>query len=300
MNLILTILIIFTIIIILLYLYRSSCYINKMSNRNLEEYTKYPLINESKIPNVIYSYWHDNQLPSFVQKCVNSWKNHNPSYKIIILNKNNINEYIPFDIFKLKFAKTHQQIADFIRIYLIYEYGGFWLDSTIYLNKSLDWVHSYQINENSEFVGFKINRLNGYESPLNSPIVENWFLASIPKSQFMLDWKNVFYSMNDYNTIDDYVNFIKSTTNINSIILHHYLTMHIACQYILQNSKYKYKLSLLDAEKGPFLYLCSINWDNIYLIPILLYFRGTECPLIKYRGQERKLIDTLLLSSLFK
>jgi hypothetical protein len=294
------IIVIILIILILAYLYKSFCYINQISNAKFEEYTKYPLVNESKIPNVIYSYWHDECLPSFVKKCVNSWKRHNPSYKIIILNKNNINKYIPFDIFKFKFANTQQQIADFIRIYLISEYGGIWLDSTIYLNKPLDWVHSYQVNENSEFVGFQIAKIGDYKDTIPKPIIENWFLSAIPKSKFMLDWKNIFFSMNDYNTIDDYVNFIKSTTDIKAIGAPHYLTMHIACQYILQNNNPDYKLSLLEAEKGPFLYLHVINWNNYYLPAIIIYLKGTESPIIKYRGPERKLITYLLLDILFK
>jgi len=287
------------IIFIIIYIIKNIYNIVKISNENFEEYSKYPLVKQSKIPNIIYTYWHDENIPPFINKCINSWKKYNPTYNIIILNKNNISKYISIDIYNLKFAKTQQQIADFIRIYILAQNGGIWLDATIYLNASLDWIHSYQVNENSEFVGFKINGTCKYKGTLPAPIVENWFLSCIPNSQFIKDWKDMFFSINNYNSIDDYVSFITKTTDLKGIDAPNYLTMHIACQYILQNFKKNYTLSLLEAEKGPFLYLNTINWDNIYLLPILLYFKGKESLIVKYRGPERKFIDTFKLYHLF-
>ncbi len=295
------IIIIILIISILIIIINKLLYaINKISKHNFKEYNKYPIIKSSKIPNVIYTYWHNENIPTFINKCINSWKRHNPSYDIIIINKNNINKYIPFDIYKLKFAKSNQQVADFIRIYVLSVNGGIWLDASIYLNKSLDWVHSYQVNENSEFIGYKIDGTCKYKETLKYPIVENWFLSCIPNSKFMKDWNDMFFSINNYNSINDYVNFINKTTDLNGICSPTYLTMHIACQYILQNYNHNYKLSLLDAENGPYLYNEAINWNMIYLIPLMLYYKGTESPIIKYRGPERKLIDKLKLYYLLK
>ncbi len=300
MNKILLLIIIIIILFISKYLFDNILYIINIKRETFDEYNKYSIVKKSKIPNVIYTYWHDNNLPIFVKKCINSWERYNSSYDIIILNKDNISKYIPFDIFKLKYAKTHQQIADFIRIYVLSHYGGIWLDSTIYLNKSLDWIHSYQVNENSEFVGFKINGTCKYEGTLPQPIVENWFLSCIPNSQFMKDWNDMFFSMNNYDSIDDYIKFIKTKTDLKGIHDPKYLTMHIACQYILQNPQHNYKLSLLDAERSPYLYLSKIKWDHNNLLPILIYFKGTEGPIIKYRGPERKFIDRFRLYYLYK
>lgn len=287
-------------VLISIYLYRSSYYINKLSNNKFEEYSKYPLVKTSKIPNVIYTYWHSDKIPTFVKKCINSWKRHNPTYTIHILNKKTVSDFIPFDIYKLKFAKTQQIISDFIRLYLISTYGGFWLDSTIYLNKPLDWVHAYQVNENSEFVGFKIGETHNLEKQLKNPIVESWFLAAIPNSDFMKDWKETFYSLNDYKTKNEYINFIKSSTNIDGIGSPTYLVIHVACQYVLQNPKHNYKISILDAVKGPYLYHQTISWNYLFVIPIFLYYKGTESPIVKYRGPERRIIEYSQIYLLYK
>ena len=115
-----------------------------------------------------------------------------------------------------------------------------------------------------------------------------------------MDWNNMYYSVHDYNNINEYIDFIKKNTDLKGIDSPDYLTMHITCMYILQNYKTDYKLSLLQAENGPFLYLDKINWDYKYLLPIILYFKGTESPIVKYRGPDRDFINKLYLYKLYK
>jgi len=278
------------------------CYIsNNISNTTFPEYVKYENKSFSKIPNVIYTYWHSGEHPTLVKKCIQSWRRHNPSYKIVIISKENIKDYIPFDIDTLRFANTQQQKSDFIRCYILAANGGIWLDASLYLNQSLDWIHSYQHAENSEFVGYK---LNGFTYLDNSPVIENWFMACIPNSTFMKDWTNTFYSMNRYETIKDYVESLKRKTDFQKIDDPYYLTMHIACQYVLQN-KNSYKLSLLEAEKGPFLYLNKMYenrfnplryWNHIYFIPLMMIHKSKESPVVKYRQGERMIIEKLYLT----
>jgi hypothetical protein len=262
----------------------------EMSCVTFLEYNKYGKRSFSKIPNVIYTYWNSPNRPPLVEKCINSWRRHNPTYEIIILSQDNIKDYIPFDVNSLRFAKTQQQKADFIRIYLLSVNGGIWLDSSLYLNESLDWIHGYQYNENSEFVGYKLKCIQ----TTNIPVVENWFLACIPNSKFINDWKDKFYSINNYDTIKQYVNDIKKSTDFQNIKSLTYLTMHIACQYILQKPN-TYKISLLEAEKGPFLYNHKINWNLLFLIPSIRHVNKQKCPVIKYRGSERFIIEKLKL-----
>ena len=51
--------------------------------------------NSQEIPKIIWTYWHAKELPEFVELCINSWKKHNPSWQINILNDDNLNDYIP-------------------------------------------------------------------------------------------------------------------------------------------------------------------------------------------------------------
>ena len=92
----------------------------------------------------------------------------------------------PKEVLKLKHAKSHQKIADFIRMIILKNHGGIWLDASLYLNIPLDWIHWYQITNQSEYVGYKI-RSCGVRHKRNNkiPIVENWFMACVPNSKFI-------------------------------------------------------------------------------------------------------------------
>jgi hypothetical protein len=260
---------------------------------NFPEYHLYPTVKKSKIPSVIYSYWNTKTLPVSVLSCIRSWKKHNPTYKIHVFNSESI-QHLP--IVSFRHAKTQQQIADFLRLYLLSEYGGIWLDASVYLNQSLDWVHSYQVHTQCEYVGYKIKP--------DTNLIENWFMACVPKSTFISDWKHQFYHINDFDSISDYVHHLQEHTFLiyelgeytNCVCDPHYLTMHLAGLSIL--SKKSYSLQLLDAEKGPFLYLSAMKWNLMYLPLVFLIHQGREAPVVKYRGGERSFLDQTMLSSL--
>ena len=122
-------------------------------------------------------------------------------------------------------------------------------------------------------------------------MIESWFLASTPNSQFITDWKNKFVEILNYPSSTEYVDMLRKNTNIQNIDMPYYLSIHIACQHVLQNSKNKhiYKLSMLDAEKGPLLYRAN-EWYHLFM-PVLLYCKDTISPLVKIRGGERQILD---------
>lgn len=264
------------------------CYCINIHSTN--EYTKYPLKKTSKIPNVIYTYWNTPIIPFTVQACINSWKKYNPSYTIHIINEKTLHKYCP-ELVNIT-TITQQRLSDFIRLYLLQKYGGFWLDSCIYLNQSLDWVHGYQHAEQSEFVGYKLQSF----MTTKTPVIESWFLASIPKSYFITNWKNEFFKLNTFSTVTEYVDQLRKTVDFQNIDDPYYLTIHVSCLSVLKSNKYS--LSILTAENGPFLSLSNSFWNPIYLPLLLLFYKGKEAPLIKYRGGERYIIEYLNLYTL--
>jgi mannosyltransferase OCH1-like enzyme len=94
-------------------------------------------------------YWHNgfDNCPLIVKQCLKSWKFHNLNYEIIELNDTNLSEWI--DIIELVKNKdiTKTSLSDIIRIFLLKNHGGFWVDSTVFCVKSLDeWINEYTIN----------------------------------------------------------------------------------------------------------------------------------------------------------
>jgi len=89
-----------------------------------------------KIP--IWVYWHQgfDNAPDVIKMCINSLKENMPLDKveIILLDKNNLYKYIqtPTEILN-NIKSNYTAYSDIIRFYLLYAYGGMYIDSTYLL-----------------------------------------------------------------------------------------------------------------------------------------------------------------------
>ena len=92
---------------------------------------------------IIWQYWHQGEenAPLIIQKCLESVKKFHPDYEVKVLSFDNINEYVtlPQKYFDL-LAQKKIPIAifsDILRLNLLRQYGGIWIDSTIFLTARL-------------------------------------------------------------------------------------------------------------------------------------------------------------------
>lgn len=139
-----------------------------ISNYNNYEY----LTNLSNKP-YLWSYWEfkkgATQRPSYIELCFKTFYHHcNNLFNIQILNEKTIYDYLPElrrDINKLGLAHK----TDYIRIMLLYKYGGLWVDAdTIIMNDLHDIID--KINSGWQFIGFGCTGnvcYNGYMYPSN-------------------------------------------------------------------------------------------------------------------------------------
>ena len=107
------------------------------------------------IPKKIHYCWvGGNSKPPLVKKCIQSWKKYCPDYEIIEWNESNY--VISKNIYMKQAyeAKKWAFVSDYCRFYVLYNYGGIYLDTDVELLKPLD-----VLSEN--FVGFENqNRVN--------------------------------------------------------------------------------------------------------------------------------------------
>lgn len=94
--------------------------------------------------NVIWVLWmqgYDNA-PVIVKKCIDSIIHNSGGFKVQVLDENNIMDFVYLPDFILDKYKSgiisNTHLSDIIRAYLLSEYGGFWIDATVYLTKKLD------------------------------------------------------------------------------------------------------------------------------------------------------------------
>ena len=93
----------------------------------------------TKIPKTIHYCWFGKRKKSkLIKKCINSWKKYCPDYKIVEWNEEN------FDVNRFDYTKESYEekkwafVTDYVRLYVIYNEGGVYLDTDVELIKKLD------------------------------------------------------------------------------------------------------------------------------------------------------------------
>ncbi len=90
------------------------------------------------IPKIIHYCWFDhNPFNHKVQMCMETWHRLLPDYQFYFWNEANSPMNHPFVREAYK-AKRYAFVADYVRIWALYNYGGVYLDTDMYVIKSFD------------------------------------------------------------------------------------------------------------------------------------------------------------------
>lgn len=99
----------------------------------------YKCSEEPLIPKIIHYTWFSGEpIPENIQRCIDSWKEKCPDYEIICWNASNY-DYKKYPYTRQAYeAKRWGYMADVARLEILYEHGGFYLDTDVELLKCLD------------------------------------------------------------------------------------------------------------------------------------------------------------------
>lgn len=174
MNKALVILAIFLFIVLVLYVVCKQDYLSEAFKDNT-------------IPKNIWIFWNNpiNEKTQFsIRLCYEIIKKNCEGYNINILNLKNYKQYVTdnriinlIDNGKL----TYTQISDILRLYVIYKYGGIYLDASIILLDSLDWVYEY----NKMGYNLIMYKNTKHTTDDKNPVLESWFIAASPNNNFL-------------------------------------------------------------------------------------------------------------------
>lgn len=245
------------------------------------------------IPMIIWTYWNESEdnLPFVIRKCIGTWRNRNPHHTINIITPYNINNWVcDIDVTKLRFADTPQRLSDFIRLHVLYTYGGFWVDASTIMFESLDRFHDRQTaTPSTEVVGYY---MDGFTTRIEYPVIESWFIGCVKECTFIKLWRDEFMRINDYVSVLSYIEHMKwcgiSMQNIGYFA--YYLNIHAAAQSVIQRHDTSGIIRLEKAEDGPFKYLVDVNWHSKQAIDRLIDHSCGNVPFIKLRSNERKFL----------
>ena len=106
------------------------------------------------IPKVIHSIWvGGNPKSDLVKICENSWKKYCVDYTFIEWNEDNFDiDSSPLYVKEAYKKKKWAFVSDYIRLWVLYNYGGVYLDTDMELLKSID-----SLLESKSFSGFEDN-----------------------------------------------------------------------------------------------------------------------------------------------
>ena len=98
------------------------------------------------IPKIIHYIWFGgNPLPPKVVYCMESWKKYLPDYEFRLWNEES------FDVNSVQFTKEayeHKKwafVSDYVRLYALYNYGGWYLDTDVEILKPLSDLEGHKI-----------------------------------------------------------------------------------------------------------------------------------------------------------
>lgn len=188
------------------------------------------------IPKIIHYCWFGcNPKPENIKKYIQSWRNYCSDYKIIEWNETNFDVKSNQYVYEAYQAKKWAFVTDYVRLKVLYDYGGFYMDTDVEVVKSLEPLRIY-------------DAVSGYESTTAIP---TGTIGSIAKN----DWIEML--LKDY----DHRHFILPggkqdlTTNVETI-----------SKLTVQN--YKIELNGKKVLFGsnmvllPFEYLCAKDFET--------------------------------------
>ncbi len=258
-------------------------------------------VSKDTVPRIIWAYWDTPSMPRTVQMCQQSWKKYAPGYDIRLLHKDTLHKYVRLPQHILEhpnFNDSSARFTDLLRLHLLNEYGGIWMDASILMSEPLDaWL---SLDDNQEFFGYYSAGHTRYDIP---PVIESWFLVSKKNSPFMKAWCSEFLRMAEFPTVKDYVQSVRdmgvNTKSLDEINYAEYLAVFVASMKVLQADKYPVdKLKLFKAEDGPYRYNTMFGGDLKKSLPNACTDPSVRKPMIKLTHFERDELESHLDDSL--
>lgn len=266
----------------------------------IEKYEKIPNPQQKHvIPRHIWLYWEQTERPRVIEQCYQRLMQLNPNTPIHFLDKTNLVEFLSPDFIALLFNAdiTPTLRSDLIRLQLLYQYGGIWVDASIIFNQNLEQI--LRITENNPFELVSFYSLYNYVEiypDVKYPIFESWLLASPAKSRLIKKWLDYLLPVVHIGieaTLDklrlhpEYEQFKRKHNE-------HYFIVYVAQQAALHEIGENLNLLSYCAEQSAFYFQAyeCYSTNNFIFSHSLAYFLQYDIrylpPLIKLTGLDRK------------
>lgn len=261
-------------ILIMCLIFKNSCknvpYIKRFKKFSLS----YP--QSDTIPKKIWLFWHksvDDSEP-IIKFCYNIIRKNCFDYEIYTLDLENYKKYVDDHRIISIMDRNNVSInhkSDLLRFYLMYKYGGIYLDSSIIILDSFEWIYRY--NNKYDVIMYKNTK---HTTDEDFPVPESWFIAAKPKNKFIgLVLEKTIEILIRGDLLNDLYN-LKSDIEVNYQNFRGHGTYHILYYiyiYVLYKNNIEHLL-FLDCDPEDLTCSClmtsniGMDFKNLFLKPI--------------------------------
>ena len=161
----------------------------------------YPRAQYNQAPKIIWTYWdepdHLDPKKRLSKHAIQSW---DTNYEIIVLTKKTYQGYvtIPEEI-RAHPALNPDYLRDLIKLWVLAERGGVWIDPEVVLTKPLDpWLFP-------KYAEFSAAIDQTKTSNPTQPVIDPRFMACNKGSIFIKNWRDEFSNIIQFPNVDQYI-----------------------------------------------------------------------------------------------
>lgn len=253
--------------------------------------------NEStdSIPETVWTFWNSDRRTPLIDVCLQQVRSLLPDYEINILSFENLRNFLP-NIPEYRKELPLANYSDLIRLSLLKEYGGIWMDASILLTQNLDWIYKIKEKDKSDVVGFYSDF---FTSDWDFPLLESWFIATTVNNKFISNWADEFERC--YTSEDPYSYFNREKENPLFLqkldeYLSKYLIVYLAASKVMRE-KQDYRISMISANQEGHYYNFGLQLKAHQLQELFLFKEKeiSDIPkIIKFERKGREAIDEAL------
>lgn len=227
------------------------------------------------LPKVIYCYWNDLSNNPIINKHIETWTKHIPSdWKINIIHNNNLHNYVSKQFID-KYKKLDPvRFSDFLRLELLKNNGGVWLDASIIIvnGKFLDTYYNEMIKNQYDATLYELKEKT---TMTNAPYIENWFIMAPKNSKLINDLYTEFIKSESIGFLKYKKDIIlPSKINLTGTLGYGdgtYLMQHAIINYLFTKNKPNYyNVNIKDSYKSMFKIHDDHKWDHKKVIDFII------------------------------
>jgi len=241
------------------------------------------------VPRIVWTYWHNRDIPPDTRMMIDRRVRLMPNYKHIIVHEDTIQQYISEPLPTNFNTSIHQAKSDWVRLALLRDHGGCWMDASIIINDAaaIDRLFEETDTVQAQLTAFYLESRIYNNNP--ATFIESWFLIAPKGAPLMHAWFDEFnYALSVGFVYYAFKNIFN--THIKDFnMFGAYLTIHTCLQNILSSAVYTPTIILHKAEDTMYKVLNDCDFNPFCVGNRLRHDKmiPTNIPYIKLGGRER-------------